>query len=234
MIKSQRSSYGFPSIAVVGYTNAGKTSLIKALTGDGSLEPENKLFATLDTTIHQGFLRNKLKVLYIDTIGFIQDVPETLIEPFVVTLEDAINAELIIHVYDISHPDVKAQIQHVQETIQPMIGENKIVINVANKCDIAGDILEKEDVPEDTLRVSSLKLTGIDVLRLKLEEEILKAADLMKRRIRVQVGSAVASWLYKEATVTNAEPDSEDPQYLVMDVIMTTSTFYKFKRVCNE
>lgn len=134
-----------------------------------------------------------------------------------------------------SHPDVKAQIQHVQETIQPMIGENKIVINVANKCDIAGDdILGKEDMPEDTLRVSSLKLTGIDVLRLKLEEEILKVADLMKRRIRVPVGSAVASWLYKEATVTNAEPDSEDPQYLIMDVIMTTSTFYKFKRVCNE
>ena len=235
MIKSQRSSYGFPSIAVVGYTNAGKTSLIKALTGDVSLEPENKLFATLDTTIHQGFLRNKLKVLYIDTIGFIQDVPETLIEPFVVTLEDAINADLLIHVYDISHPDVNAQIQHVQETIQPMIDENKIVINVANKCDIAGDdTLEKEDMPEDSLRVSSLKLTGIDVLRLKLEGEILKAADLMQRRIRVQVGSAVASWLYKEATVTNAEPDSEDPQYLVMDVIMTTSTFYKLKRVCNE
>lgn len=92
MVKSHRQSYGFPSIAVVGYTNAGKTSLIKALTGDASMTPENKLFATLDTTVHQGFLSNRLKVLYIDTIGFIQDVPETLIEPFVVTLEDAIEA----------------------------------------------------------------------------------------------------------------------------------------------
>lgn len=90
--KTSRNSYGFPSIAVVGYTNAGKTSLIKALTGDARLQPENKLFATLDTTVHQGLLSNKLKVLYVDTIGFIQDVPETLIEPFTVTLSDAINA----------------------------------------------------------------------------------------------------------------------------------------------
>lgn len=92
MIKRHRTSYGFPTIAIVGYTNAGKTSLIKALTGDTSLQPENKLFATLDTTVHQGLLPNNLKVLYIDTIGFIQDVPETLLEPFLVTLEDAINA----------------------------------------------------------------------------------------------------------------------------------------------
>ncbi|CAL7945883.1 unnamed protein product [Xylocopa violacea] len=128
MIKQQRQSYGFPSIAVVGYTNAGKTSLIKALTEDAALQPEDKLFATLDTTVHQGLLPCKLKVLYVDTIGFIQDVPETLIEPFVVTLEDAISADILIHVFDISHPDAKAQIQHVQKTIQSMVDENKVLI----------------------------------------------------------------------------------------------------------
>lgn len=92
VIRSNRKKYGFPTIAVVGYTNAGKTSLIKALTNDNALQPRNILFATLDTTAHQGFLPNKLKVLYMDTIGFIQDVPETLIEPFIVTLEDAMIA----------------------------------------------------------------------------------------------------------------------------------------------
>ena len=91
-IKQQRLSYGFPTIAIVGYTNAGKTSLIKALTDDDSLQPEDKLFATLDTTVHPGLLPNMLKVLYVDTIGFIQDIPETLIEPFIVTLEDAMSA----------------------------------------------------------------------------------------------------------------------------------------------
>lgn len=91
-IRSKRKKYGFPTVAVVGYTNAGKTSLIKALTDDSSLQPRDKLFATLDTTAHQGVLPNRLKILYMDTIGFIQDVPEILIEPFTVTLEDAIIA----------------------------------------------------------------------------------------------------------------------------------------------
>lgn len=92
LIRKQRKKHGFPTIAVVGYTNAGKTSLIKALTEDSSLHPQNMLFATLDTTAHQGILPNNLKILYMDTIGFIQNVPETLIEPFNVTLEDAIIA----------------------------------------------------------------------------------------------------------------------------------------------
>lgn len=85
---------------MVGYTNAGKTSLIKSLTDDKSLQPENKLFATLDTSAHGGLLPNRLKVLYMDTIGFIQDVPETLIKPFIVTLEDAMIADVMVHIYE--------------------------------------------------------------------------------------------------------------------------------------
>ncbi|KYN07435.1 Putative GTP-binding protein 6 [Cyphomyrmex costatus] len=92
LIRSKRKKYGFPTVAIVGYTNAGKTCLIKALTDDNALQPRNKLFATLDTTAHQGILPNRLKILYMDTIGFIQDVPQTLIEPFLVTLEDAMIA----------------------------------------------------------------------------------------------------------------------------------------------
>ncbi|XP_076280543.1 putative GTP-binding protein 6 [Lasioglossum baleicum] len=234
MIKSRRQICGFPSVAVVGYTNAGKTSLIKALTGDASLQPRNQLFATLDTTVHQGYLPNKLKILYIDTIGFIQDVPEALIEPFKVTLEDAIDADIIIHVYDVSHPDLNAQLQHIEKTIKPMIGDDKLVINVANKCDmIDKDSLKKHDLPEDTYAVSAVKLTGIDLLRFKLEEEIVKAANLISKRIRVQVGSHLESLLYKEATVTDTEPDSEDPQYMIMNVILSTSSYYKIKRACK-
>ena len=90
--RSKRIKFEIPVIAVVGYTNAGKTSLIKALTGDNNLRPRNKLFATLDTTTHEGLLPCKMKVLYVDTIGFIQNVPEMLIEPFKATLEDALIA----------------------------------------------------------------------------------------------------------------------------------------------
>lgn len=79
-------------IAVVGYTNAGKTSLIKALTHEQSMQPRNQLFATLDVTAHGGFLPCNLEVIYIDTVGFMSDLPTGLIECFVATLEDAMLA----------------------------------------------------------------------------------------------------------------------------------------------
>lgn len=88
--RNRRQKIGFPSIAVVGYTNAGKSSLIKVLSEDESLKPRNQLFATLDTITYEGLLPCRQKVLYMDTIGFIQDVPEMLLAPFIVTLEDAI------------------------------------------------------------------------------------------------------------------------------------------------
>ena len=92
LIRRKRQIFDIPSVAIVGYTNCGKTSLIKALTGDLSLTPRNQLFATLDTTAHEGLLPSRLKVIYMDTIGFIQDVPEGLLAPFAVTFEDAIVA----------------------------------------------------------------------------------------------------------------------------------------------
>ncbi len=83
---------GLPIVAVVGYTNTGKTTLIRTLTLDDSLSPEDKLFATLDSTVHAGRLPCGLKVLFVDTIGFISDLPHELVESFVSTLEDVINA----------------------------------------------------------------------------------------------------------------------------------------------
>ncbi len=87
---------GLPIVAVVGYTNTGKTTLIRALTLDDSLSPEDKLFATLDSTVHAGRLPCGLKVLFVDTIGFISDLPHELVESFVSTLEDVINAVSIL------------------------------------------------------------------------------------------------------------------------------------------
>lgn len=92
MVRKRRLNLEYPIVAVVGYTNAGKTSLIKALTNQEKLEPKNKLFATLDVTAHAGRLPCNLQVIYIDTIGFMSDIPTGLIECFITTLEDAMMA----------------------------------------------------------------------------------------------------------------------------------------------
>lgn len=91
-IRKQRALKNFPIIAVVGYTNAGKTALIKALTSEETIEPQNKLFATLEITAHGGVLPCNLQVIFMDTIGFMADIPTGLMECFLATLEDAMMA----------------------------------------------------------------------------------------------------------------------------------------------
>lgn len=92
LLRNKRRKLDYPVVAVVGYTNSGKTSIIKALTGEESLKPKNQLFATLDVTVHEGTLPSGLDILYVDTVGFISDIPTNLIECFVATLEDALLA----------------------------------------------------------------------------------------------------------------------------------------------
>lgn len=90
LLRNKRNLLEYPVIAVVGYTNAGKTSLIKALTGNDKLQPKDQLFATLDVSVYEGILPSGLKVLFVDTVGFISDIPTNLLECFIATLEDAL------------------------------------------------------------------------------------------------------------------------------------------------
>lgn len=92
MLRKRRKQLEYPVVAVVGYTNCGKTCLIKALTGEESLQPKNQLFATLDVTVHKGILPSGMEVLFVDTVGFLSDLPSNLLECFVATLEDAVLA----------------------------------------------------------------------------------------------------------------------------------------------
>jgi 50S ribosomal subunit-associated GTPase HflX len=92
LLREGRLKKDIPIVAIVGYTNAGKTSLIKALTGEVEMEPRDQLFATLDVTAHAGYLASRLKVIFLDTVGFISDIPTELIEAFAATLEDVLHA----------------------------------------------------------------------------------------------------------------------------------------------
>lgn len=96
LLRHKRRKANIPVIAVVGYTNVGKTSIIKTLTDDKMLQPKDQLFATLDVTIYAGLLPSTLKVLYVDTVGFLADIPTGLIECFHATLEDAVLAVMLL------------------------------------------------------------------------------------------------------------------------------------------
>lgn len=126
----------WPVASLIGYTNAGKSSLLNRLTGAGVLA-EDKLFATLDPTTRQLVLPNKQKVLLTDTVGFIRKLPHTVIESFKATLEEVQLADLLIHVVDLSHPQYREQMAAVDETIAELGAQGKQTLIVFNKIDQA-------------------------------------------------------------------------------------------------
>lgn len=128
----------WPVASLIGYTNAGKSSLLNRLTNAGVLS-ENKLFATLDPTTRQLVLPNRQKVLLTDTVGFIRKLPHTVIESFKATLEEVQLADLLIHVVDLSHPQYHEQMTAVEETIAELGADGKQTLLVFNKIDAIAD-----------------------------------------------------------------------------------------------
>jgi len=129
-----RKRHQWPVAAVVGYTNAGKSTLLNLLTG-ADVVAENKLFATLDPTTRSFVLSNKQRVLLTDTVGFLRKLPHTLIESFKATLEEVSEADLLIHIVDLSHPRVDDQMEAVDNVIKELDAFGKQTLIVFNKID---------------------------------------------------------------------------------------------------
>lgn len=133
--RKKRERIPLPSAAIVGYTNAGKSSLLNALTG-ASVLAENKLFATLDPTTRQMPVPGGGKLLLTDTVGFVRRLPHRLVEAFKATLEEAVVSDLLIHVVDASSPDAERHMQTTMEVLKELGADNKPMIQIYNKADL--------------------------------------------------------------------------------------------------
>lgn len=140
LLRSRREKDGVITAALVGYTNAGKSTLLNRLT-DAGVFAENKLFATLDTTSRSITLADNRNIVLIDTVGFIRKLPHYLIEAFKSTLEEAATADFLLHVIDVSSPEADNQITVVKNVLDEIGAGGKPMINVYNKCDVNGDFV---------------------------------------------------------------------------------------------
>ena len=162
--RSMRERNRTPVIAIVGYTNAGKSTLLNTLTDAGVLE-ENKLFATLDTTTRVLKLESGEQVLLTDTVGFIRKLPHHLIDAFRSTLEEAKYADMILHVVDASNPDMDGQMHIVYETLRNLGVKDKPVITAFNKQDLVTEPETCRDFKADrVVKISAKQGTGLSEL----------------------------------------------------------------------
>jgi GTP-binding protein HflX len=162
--RSSRRRHEIPSFALIGYTNSGKSSLLNRLTGSQVLS-KNQVFATLDPTTRKIFLPEGPPAVVTDTVGFIRKLPTNLIEAFKATLEESAEADVLLHVIDLSSPNMARQIEVVEELIKEFHWEDKKIIHVYNKMDVAS--LEKQFQVKAYPRVFVSALTGQGMEQLK-------------------------------------------------------------------
>lgn len=179
-----------PVVAIVGYTNAGKSTLLNRLTGAG-IPANNRLFDTLDTTSRQLTVSDNLEVILSDTVGFIAKLPHHLVDAFRATLEELEYADLLLHVIDASDPHRQEHIQVVEKLIGQLAKEGTPVINCYNK----SDLVEPEDIPigEDVVAISAGKGDNMDGLLKAIE----KALDCGLHHVRICLSYAMGGMVEK-------------------------------------
>lgn len=172
LIRTQRKQSGLKVAALVGYTSAGKSSIENALTDAGILE-DAMLFSTLDTTTRSLMLDNTQEILLTDTVGFIRKLPHHLVEAFKSTLEEAKYADIIIHVADVSNPQMDEQMHVVYETLRQLGAEGKPVVTLFNKQDLLENPMRQKDFRADYSIPASAKTgQGLEELKKALLEII--------------------------------------------------------------
>ncbi len=199
-----------PILALVGYTNAGKSTLFNALTG-AEVMAENQLFATLDPTMRGLTLPSGRDVILSDTVGFISDLPTELVAAFRATLEEVAEADLLLHVRDISHPDTEAQAADVRAVLHRMAKDETLddtwpakTLDVLNKADLLGGVASI--VQSDAVAVSALTHEGIPRLLALIDARLTAGLETLDIDIPVTDGARLA-WAYRHAEILGRADD---------------------------
>lgn len=202
--RKARQASKIPAVSLVGYTNAGKSTLLNKIASANVLA-EDKLFATLDPTTRRITMTNGLDVLVTDTVGFIQKLPHQLVAAFRATLEEVVQADLLIHVIDASHPQHEEQSDAVFKVLGELNVNNKPMITVFNKIDKADKkVIERLLRTEDSVAISALTGEGIELLNKLIEERALPVVVDMKFLIPYN-DTGVLAQLYNQAIVQSVE-----------------------------
>lgn len=205
VLRKQRHANEIPVVALVGYTNAGKSTLMNTLT-QADVLTENKLFATLDpTTRHLKYKQQDM--LLTDTVGFIHKLPHQLISAFRATLEEINYADLLLHIIDASHPAFEAHMLSVRQVLDSIGAGEKISILVFNKWDVIKDPIEFQDIikkSSPSLAISAINGTNIDSL-LEMVLEYLPQKHKTVKLIIPYAHASITNNLYKNGQVTNIE-----------------------------